>query len=733
MNLLFRTIVVVWVGFLAGCEKETNAVGGDVGSVEEKGLVEEEVPEKKALAELGFASRVPEDADFFFAGYYDAEGLMDGFMDFGKSTGLLLAEENDAEGAQASATDEFERMVEEVREYVGTEVFVFSGPGVAGKLTMVGESYREFSAAWAGFAVGAILDALAKEGEGPDFEDLAEGFSDDLLERWLSVVEKDSKLLLPSVVAGWHPGELKRAECEEAVAGMLDRMFKEEEGAEAVSFESYGAEMAGYEVRGSEVFGDMIEEAREGLAERAEGTDFGGGLSEERLRQFLKALEDVRFTVATGVLDGRVLVYFGDGAEGFQLAETAEDSLAAKEDLRWMEPVAGKRMAAAGYFSEEMVGCVLPWLDTSRYWEAMAGAVREPVAEQRLMRELLMGLAGTANGLAQRDVSAWSGAVYAGDGWQVLTRGGIVDPSIDFEAPLKMTAAVVGMNPAFRGHWVQKRGWNDLSWKKVEYFGFILDAVGKEFAGKDEDGAFLMAAPFFPKLTETVSGLNHAYREEFRNGIGDEVAVFGDFLGEVPPVPGISEETVRDFTVPRFVYARPVTDRAMVSKAGETSVGVWKDAVAYANDLYGDGIPLILPQAIESGDLVTWYAPLPFIGGDFVPGLTLNDRVWMLGTSRSLAGGLAKGLEEESGSGEPGVIIEMDFDALGKWAARAYEMGRDEAEAMAADDFDEGEMERMEKSADGMMEAFSRLESLRYRHWLEDGRPRTSLEVRFDR
>lgn len=712
--------------FAGGCERqESRATGGEVGISEEADGKEG----KLVVEELGFASRVPADSDFFFAGYYDAEEMTDGVVDWGLATGVLL------EGSMEPKKD-LEEAKEEIREsagYLGSEMFVFSGPGVAGKLAMVGESYRELSAVWAGFAIGAMLDAIAQDGKTPDLEGLAEGFSDDFLERWLAVVEKDSKLLLPSVVAGWHPDESKREECQEAVVKMLDGIFKDEEGAMPVSFQSHGAEMAGYEVKGSEVFGDIVEEMRGGLAERTEGLEFGGGFSAERLGQFLSAVEDVKFTVAAGVVDGRVIVYFGNGAEGFQLAATPGESLAAKEDLRWMEPGSGKRMVAAGYLSEEMVGCVLPWLDTSRYWEAIGGAVREPVVEQHLMRELLMGLAGTAKVLARRDVSAWSGAVYSGGGWNVLARGGIVDPSIDFETPLKMTGAVDGMKPAFRGHWIQKREWNDLSWKKTEYFGLLLDRIAVEMMGKEKEGeAFQMAASIIPRLTETMSGLNKAYRAELRNGIGDEVALFGDYLGEVPPVPGISEETVRGFTVPRFLCARPVTDRAMVSKAGDSAIGIWKDTVAYLNDAYGGGIPLILPQAIESNDLVTWYAPLPFIGGDFVPGVTLNDEVWMVGTSRSLAGGFAKALGEGSGSRETGVIIEMDLDALGDWLKQTYDMGRDDAEALAADDLNEKELKRMQKSADGVLDAVSKFESLRYRHWLEDGRPRTSLEVRFD-
>jgi len=235
------------------------------------------------------------------------------------------------------------------------------------------------------------------------------------------------------------------------------------------------------------------------------------------------------------------------------------------------------------------------------------------------------------------------------------------------------------------------------------------------------------------KVSLMIQGLNRGYREEFRNGIGDEVAFFGDFLGEIPPIPVmVSDEMIRDFTMPRFVYARPVTDRAMVSKAGETMVAKWTEMMAEANRLYGDGLPLFLPQLIESNDLATWYAPLPFIGGDFIPGVSVDDRTWMMGTSRELAGGLAKGMKGEPSSSQTGMIVEMDFDAFGEWIGNIYEKGKGDAEELANTELDAGQVEMIGKSADGALESLSRLRGLRYRHWMESGVPRTSLEVNFD-
>ena len=691
MKAFLSLVLVCSFGLVVSCGKKKTAE-----AEKEKGAMVAQMEEKEASAkELGFANRVPADSDFYFGAFYDDKEIVDSVMDFMQNSEWM----EDVLDAKLLDEDLMEKREEfaDVMAYFGSEVFVFSSPGVGGKLKMLGTTYREFSAAWSGFAVGIVLDSIGENGEEPDFEKLAEGLSQDLLNKWLSVLEKDSKLLVPSVVVGWQPSEGKRDECANVLTGKLEQMFRNEEGAKAVSFDSHGAKMVGYEIRGTEVFGELIESMREGMQAKIDDMTYGEGLSVERLEQFLMALEDVKFTLASGVVDGRVLVYFGDGAEGFQLAEKPEDSLAWRDELQWMTGGEGEKLTAAGYLSKEMVGAVLPWLDTSLYWESIAGAVRAPIVDQDLFRELFMRLSETAGELAQRDFSAWSGAIHRGKELSLQTRGGIVDPSIDFEAPLEMREAVSATNPGFRAHWVQKRGWNDLSWKRLEYAGFIFQALGSEIEReiiKREGEAPVDTAEIRGKVGDMVQGLNQSYRGEFRNGVGDEVAVFGDFLGEMPPLPGFSEEMVENLTVPRFVYARPVTDRTMLTKAGESSVKVWSEAIGYANGFADGMIPLIKPQMIESGGLQTWFAQMPFIGGDFVPGIYLNDNIWMVGTSRKLAGELAKGVEEKSGSTETGVIIEVDFEALEVWQRKVYEAGRKDAEAMV-----EGELGRRRNGA----------------------------------
>lgn len=700
-----------------GCEKKAPS-----SIPTEKIATAEAIAAPAVASHLGFATRVPKDADVFLAGYGADEmvaGLMEKLGDF-QPPGLV----------RDPADRERER--ENVREalpYVGDEMFLFVGRGAGEQLGMIGTTYRELSAAWAGFAVGKILDTMANEDVGAGLAGLEEGLSNDLLNKWLDVIEKDSRLEIPSVVLGWKPGSERLTECHEAVARSLAESFATREGATPLDFEAHGMALAGFELSGRAAFGEAIAKARAELAEKT--PEMMERIPPERIERVLDALENVRLTVAAGVVDGRVLIYLGNGREGFRLAGTPAESLAATADLQWTGEFTGKRIAGMAYLSRAVVSAGLPWLDSSAYWNAFSGSIRPPIREQRLFRELLTGLAGTERALAMRDATAWSALAMGDDGWRIETRGGWPDPSLDYETPLTMTSATATLKPAISAHWIQRRERKDLAWKQLEYYGALLDATFGEVQTASPAATAMLPEGAAPRLMDEVRKINRAYREEFRAGIGDEVAFAADFQGEVPALPGLSEDTVRTAKAPRFLLARPVTDRAMIDAAGKSFTQSWRDLTLWAGELFGSDLPLILPQSVDSNDLVTWYPPLPFIGGDFLPGVTMNDRLWMLGTSRSMVGGFAKAMQSASSGGETGMIVEIDFAPIRDWLADLYQRNEAAADQLATQAPDEMRALADKQNREKLAASARHLQGLSYRKWMADGSPRTSLHVRF--
>jgi hypothetical protein len=711
-NIWPATGIALLLVLNSGCEKKSPTAAQDV---EKPGLVEQAPP---LAGHLGFASLVPRDADLFMAGYR-ADGMFDSLV---KS--FIKPEDMSAEDLE-----EFEG----VKSYVGDEMFLFVGPGAGGQLEMVGTTYRDISAGWAGFAVGTMLDAMGEEDAAPDFSKIGEGLSDDLLGKWIHAFEKDSRLSIPSVVMGWKPAADKELECRDTVVKWLDGVFVSEEMAKPVTFEASGVTLAGYEIHGKEAFGEALAKAREEMSRQAGNAEWFDKIPPKQMDRILTAMENVRFTVATGSSEGRVMIYIGNGSEGFNLAATPADSLAASADLTWTGKFSAKNITGTLYLSEAMVRSVLPLLDSSRYWDSVASAIRPPVREERLFRELLTGLANTERELAKRDASAWSAILFEDGGWHLESRGGWPDPDLDYTTPLRMTEAASAQKPAIRAHWIQPRGRNDLAWKQKEFYGHLVNSVIGELNTGGNPMMSMVPEGTMDRLQAEITELNRAYREEFRAGIGDEVALIADFLGEVPPIPGISEETVKSSTAPRFIIARPVRDRAMLSAAGKSHVQSWRSLTAWASEQSGENLPLIVPQSIESGGLTTWYPPLPFIGGDFVPGITLNDEVWMLGTSRSMAGGFAKSMASSSSGGETGMIVEIDFAPIREWSSDVYQRNEMMAKELTAEAPDEMVEIANKENLERVNSAISSLQGFSYRHWMDDGKPRTSMHVRMSR
>ncbi|WP_193214290.1 hypothetical protein [Luteolibacter marinus] len=719
--------VAIIAGCLAGCGKKESSGSAEVPAVEEAQAVLPAV-----ATHLGFATRVPADADLFVAGYGAADWL-NGLSDTLETIGIIERQtivlgDPDAEAPEPleDAEEPAGDLLADMAGYVGDEWFVFVGPGTAGQLQMVGASYRELSAAWGGFAIGQMLDMAADKEF--DLSELEDGLSGDLLDRWVSVLEKDSQLRVPAVVMGWRPDAAKLEECRDTLVKGIRSDSGETSEIREVNFEACGCELAGIEIAGSDVFEEFLTKIRAEIAAQGAGAEALEMISPEQMERLLTALENVKFTVAAGTVDGRVVLYLGNGAEGFQLAGTPEASLAATPDLTWTSDF-DKDPGTVIYLSEPMVRAALPWLDTSDYWDALSAAVRPPVREQRVFRDLLSGIASTGRELARRDASAWSAVFMQDDGWRLESRGGWPNPDLDYETPLKMTDAASSQEPAIRAHWVQKRDRKDLGWRQVEQFGLLADATYEEIKANAGEVTAMIPEGVVPRLMEEVRGFNRTYREEFRAGVGDEIAVVVDFKGEMPPVPGLSEETLKDAKVPRFIVARPVTDRAKLDAAGTSLAERWKGLTAWASELSGEELPLILPQSVESNGLVTWYPPLPFIGGDFLPGVTLNDELWMLGTSRSMAGGFSKSMAAASEGGETGMIVEIDFEPVRQWLRDLYQRNEAEAEGLAGDAPDAVKGLASEENREKLAQAADRLKGLSYRQWLADGTPRTSLRV----
>ena len=675
----------------------------------------EEAGNQPSAGFTGFAARVPADASMYLA-VHGAGGAMRDWLDG------LPSEDMDA----GTSPEEF-------TERVGDEHFMFIGAGAGELIGMALHHYNRFSALLTGYAAGGMLDYLAKpdpDKATPEFDDM---FSWDLAEQWLDVLLNDKQLRMPSLVLGWQPDESRLSECLGRCRDLIGGEFRESTDAVALEFEAYGGNFEGYRIPGHALFGKWLDDAETGLADKLPRDSSRPSVSPEEVERLLSALRNMQFTVASGCVDGRVLLYMGNGPVGFLLAEDAAQSLAASDALAWTRRLPDRHRRAEFYLSDPMVRSVLPLLDSSPHWKSLAGAVRAPVRDPRAFRQVLTAMSDQSATLAKREASALSTVLLEDDGYRLESCGGWLNPGLDYDAPLRMEAAVMSDKPAIRAHWVRNRARKQAEWKQLESLGVLLEMTLNEVMDSTY-GAFLAGAagpdvrrPLLDDLRE----LNRNLRDEFRAGVGDEVALIADLRGDVPALPGIETETVRRFKAPRLIVARPVVDRTKIDAAGTSLAQSMRDLTTWAGGVSGEDMPLILPHSIETENWITWYLPTPFIGGDFVPGIGLNDRMWTIGTSPSLASGFARACESASHVVTTGVVIDVDLAAWRDWCMEIYRHNETEARMMVDQSLAElGDSIEVPSEIPGASEWFERLDSLHYRHWKEDGKARRSLHLR---
>ncbi len=197
---------------------------------------------------------------------------------------------------------------------------------------------------------------------------------------------------------------------------------------------------------------------------------------------------------------------------------------------------------------------------------------------------------------------------------------------------------------------------------------------------------------FAPKV-EKIWGIA---KEKFFAALGDDSAMIIDLNGSLPKIPGVPRVIVNEGKAPRVVMANTVRDRAKLTQA-------WEELVPAMNDLLASipgqdkGAEVQMPDALssEKDGLTTHYFGMPFMSNDFMPSLSLSDKLFFLSTSKKFSEAIAS--KAGKGSGDlRGIYFRVDFDQLndfaGSWLKLVLE-NKDtvfEGNEFAAEDFEEG-------------------------------------------
>ncbi len=180
----------------------------------------------------------------------------------------------------------------------------------------------------------------------------------------------------------------------------------------------------------------------------------------------------------------------------------------------------------------------------------------------------------------------------------------------------------------------------------------------------------MMAMPTLMKMYQADKDLTD-------KALGDENAFIIDINGKMPALPGVPPET-KGMKFPRIITISDVNNRAEIGaswlKMNEaiTQISTIAGAMGGAGAPGEDGKPgasapaPVLPDPIssEKNGLTSYFYGMPFFAGDLLPCASLNDKVFMLSTSKDCAESFAAELAKPSTSKVDGLIWRFDPAAL---------------------------------------------------------------------
>jgi hypothetical protein len=386
----------------------------------------------------------------------------------------------------------------------------------------------------------------------------------------------------------------------------------------------------------------------------------------DRLARGLEVLARKKWVLALGLGKGRAYVALGRTTEQVRLANSVEDSMLARSEMRFADDAPAKRELG-------LMAC----------WDgAFLNALQSDEPFHPLLRGLLAGLeqeqmfAGVARSLSPLVVELgaaeqayyrteftngaavawwdaglhldWAGRVSPANA-AVLAQGSQFTPLLDDESVVLGVSGQSAASGAGRAYFE--------AWMKLAH------AATKEVIGAGVGGE--KAAEFFKLVDQAVlPSVREVYdgtKTIWQKALGTDGAFILDVGGKMPLLPGLPPGG-QDVPLPRLTVLHEMKNRALIGVSWqniETALQKLAEQVPLPQ-------PLELPQAImrQKGPVTSYAYTLPFESEDLLPCVSLTDRFFMLGTSRALQSQWAESLGQPGKAVTAGTRVKLSFTQL---------------------------------------------------------------------
>ncbi|MDP0490350.1 MAG: hypothetical protein Q7Q71_04795 [Verrucomicrobiota bacterium JB023] len=669
-------------------------------------------------AKLGWLSQVSADAEGVFA-FYDGKGFWDEIKEsqLGQ-TSLRLLEENDVNLEEEDSPGHM------VASLFAEEFIVVVGEGTPDQAANL-VTFSE----WANMVqIKSGVEMMVKQATGEfGMVDPAGGFfSDpDFLANLVAASE------MPPVLVGFRlSDEATREELGATVQAlpMMALAFIEDlDYIEVVEFEHGGMTFGGLEVDGEGLVAQMEEEDMvEGLEQM-----LGAATSAD----LLKSLEAKDFVVASTVTEEGIFVYLGSDKESIPLVLEGEESLAAGDELAFVDDYLGEKLLSVSWVSEQL------FKKSSEGQTGLAGLAEgikqglessDGLGKTDKLIELLSSLAKQEKAWLGMNKYQANGTVsyLKADGLYGESFGGLVDANYDWTTPHKLGSA---SDSAFLTlQYVEEEETYEVALDYIETLAATVDEAARlaselEIDDFDDfkEGYQIFNESFRADALKLWSGLKMSDR-----GVGAEGLLEIDLAGTFPSIPNIPDVLVEEAPAPRITSVVPVTDREALGESWKEIDGSVQSLLKTAGELSGNKIPRQKPMSSEKDGLKTWFYPIPMQTDDFVPSITLDESVMAFSTSKNRALEVLTAAKNAPGEEMAGVVLSINFAPLQDYLSTWYTLIDENQEELLTDDDAFEFFLEYQSDIKEYIDGLGELESLKAHTRMEDGELRSSWHLK---
>ena len=479
----------------------------------------------------------------------------------------------------------------------------------------------------------------------------------------------------------------KMPDAAEALVAQMDQFENEFPPFIRVSsFEAAGTEFKSWAIDLADVFNeDAQAEMEQALGDKA--------LSD----RLAKAIRGKRVELSFGAVGGYLVVGLGRDHSHLNFVEDPAESLVSLPLFAKLDPYLGKPIHGVAFAKKKLLLAE----DSNRLMKSMADAFVDGLVGESggVMKKLGGKIKKFANQMAKmntRTASDYIGVMYGGNGLRGEGFGGWMLDSVNGKAKLKFANA--GFDDAFVVlDNVTRPKYSELSVEMIENIASIVPLGFKAYGEMSGDDHTVqqfneMNKIFGPKLGKIWSIMT----DQVFPGLGDESALIIDLKGSLPKIPAAPRALVNEGKAPRIAMANTVKDRKKLTQA-------WEELVPAVNDVLAAipgqkaGSEAQLPDALSStkDGLTTYHFGFPFLSNDFMPSLSISDKLFFLSSSKKFSESIAAKVGKGGGDLR-GIYFRINFNALNDFAEDWLKLVLDNTGTVfagnefAAEDFEEG-------------------------------------------